>query len=698
MRVCQAISSSFIVAVLFFTCLNTHVFAQEVDGPIAREHLKRWALALLYQERFAELEKTANQLRVDKATFPDGAVKLHFFYEAFSAPKSKNNDGWIRFMSKLKAWVAKYPNSTTARNALAFGWMNYGLEARGGGYANTVTAAGWRLLAERLDNAEALLEKKNSVPGEYCPERYDLLLSLAKAKGWEAAHFESIFHAAITFDLTYPHFYLQKAEYLNPKWHGNEGDWQRFAEETAKIPENGKILYMRLAWSQYLEGRFKSLEEASISWPLLKQGFIDARHSFPKSPWLLNNFCKFACLAGDKETARPLFLEIGDRPYIEAWNTTRSIGNVDDYKRWRMWALGNDKTGATTFPSTEGTEDFRETLILAKSGDAEAQYKVGNFLDRGEQVKQDRVEAEKWLRKAAEQGLRNAQMSLGMVYFNGWEPIGRDFKKAAQWYYIAAIQGDSNAASSLAKMYFDGFGLEQDLLKAYVWYSQITQWQEPKVKEIATKLTQEQLTKGDLEVNNIREKIRINIESVEIRPIDPDSIQVPELKLAPQIKYEFIPHLKLPTGNLLDGVKWQLSGGATFDGKTLSIKDQGEAATQLNVVSSSNGCVLVAARLRHARPEAIVSGAPFLAANMTDGKFEGQKIFMGLLAPPPNNRQEGPWYKTHEIKATRFDGVKLRIGTAGKQEGSSTEIYDTKVIIFPSCNEANKAGEEYLRK
>jgi len=66
--------------------------------------------------------------------------------------------------------------------------------------------------------------------------------------------------------------------------------------------------------------------------------------------------------------------------------------------------------------------------------------------------------------------------------------------------------------------------------------------------------------------------------------------------------------------------------------------------------------------------------------------------------PIDNNRKEGPWYKTYEIRATRFDGVKLRFGTAGKQEGSSTEIYDTKVIIFQSCKEANQAGEEYLRR
>lgn len=511
-------------------CFTTHASAQEVDGSIAREHLKRQVLDLLYREKFAELEKMATHLRVDKAIFPDGALKLHFFYEAFSAPKNKKNDGWIRFMSKLKAWVAKYPNSATARSALAFGWMNYGWEARGGGYANTVTAEGWRLLAERLDNAEALLEKNPTKPAEDCPERYDFLLSLANAKGWDMPHFESLFHDAVTFDPTYPHFYLQKAGYLDVKWHGEEGDWKRFAEQTANIPEIGKTLYMRLAWSQYLRVRFKSLEEAGVSWPLLKQGFIDVRRSFPKSTWLLNNFCKFACLAGDKETASTLFLEIGDRPYIEAWNITRSIGNVDDYKERRTWALGGDKTGTKSIPSPEGTEDFLETLILAKSGDAAAQYKTGQFLERGEQVKQDRVEAQRWLRKAAEQGLRDAQMSLGMVYFNGWAPLRRDFKEAAKWYYLAAMQGEPNSPSLLAMMYDTGFGLETDLVHAYIWYSLNPRWKEKRVVEIAEKLSPEQLAKADLEVKRLGSQIRANVEAAEIAPLDPARIPLPAFK------------------------------------------------------------------------------------------------------------------------------------------------------------------------
>ena len=195
-----------------------------------------------------------------------------------------------------------------------------------------------------------------------------------------------------------------------------------------------------------------------------------------------------------------------------------------------MWALGDDKTRAKPIPSPEGTEDFRETLILAKSGDAEAQYKVGNFLDRGEQVKQDRVEAERWLRKAAEQGLRDAQMSLGMVYFNGWAPMRRDFKEAAKWYYLAAMQGEPNSPSLLAMMYDTGFGLEKDLVQAYIWYSLNPRWKEKRGDEIAATLTPEQLAKADIVIKRLRSQIQANVQAAEIAVLNPAMVPLPSFK------------------------------------------------------------------------------------------------------------------------------------------------------------------------
>ena len=52
----------------------------------------------------------------------------------------------------------------------------------------------------------------------------------------------------------------------------------------------------------------------------------------------------------------------------------------------------------------------------AESGDRNAQYQLGNMYGSGQGVSKDYVEAAKWYRKAAEQGVAKAQLGLGVMY------------------------------------------------------------------------------------------------------------------------------------------------------------------------------------------------------------------------------------------------------------------------------------------
>jgi TPR repeat protein len=688
------------IALTILLLSSKFAFAQVIDGPIARSQLERQVSNLLYQEKFDALEKMAQDLRTTKAKFPDGFWKLYSFYEGLSRPKNGSSDGWKRFLSKFDRWIQKYPDSITARTAAGSGWMKYGWAARGSGYVNTVNEEGWRLLDDRIKKAYSFLEKKPVRLSDDCPERYDLLLNLATAQGWDRPQYEALFHEAITLEPSYISYYVDKAGYLQPKWHGEEGEWQKFAKDAVKLaPESeGNSVYMHIILSLWEDKDRKSFGEVGISWDIMKQGFIDTERNFPNSPWNLNNFCKFACIAGDKETARMLFKRIGDRPYIEAWS---DVLRVSEYKKWRDWALSDNKPGDKSekplFP--RGTEDFQEMMLLAKEGDPEAQYKIGSFYLQGELVVKDNAEGVKWIRKAAEQGHREAQSSLAGQYF-GTQPIETDSKESPKWYYIAAMQGDSNAASLLGYMYYNGFRLEKDNSKAFIWYSLVTQWKDPHVKEIAAKLTQEQLNQAELELKRIREEIRINEEAAEIRILDASTIKIPTMAYKELEKIQISPPAKLPAGNLLEGVKWQSSGGAQVNEKTLSIKNGGNIETLIKVDPIFNGCMLVGARIRHSRPVAIVGGAPFFMGNLVYQGQDSTPIGMRLLVSPTVKEKEGPWFQVKPISSL-FDGIKIRFGTAGTKEdekkGSSTEFSDIRVMIFPTCEGAKAAGASFYK-
>ena len=107
--------------------------------------------------------------------------------------------------------------------------------------------------------------------------------------------------------------------------------------------------------------------------------------------------------------------------------------------------------------------------MAAEQGLAEAQSSLGLIYDNGTGVPQDYGEAARWYRMAAEQGLAEAQNSLGFMYDNG-SGVPQDYGEAARWYRKAAEQGDVYAQYNLALMYIDGTGVPQDYGEAARWY------------------------------------------------------------------------------------------------------------------------------------------------------------------------------------------------------------------------------------
>jgi TPR repeat protein len=115
--------------------------------------------------------------------------------------------------------------------------------------------------------------------------------------------------------------------------------------------------------------------------------------------------------------------------------------------------------------SGKGGEQDRAEAVkwykkAAEQGLASAQYNLGLKYDKGEGVEQDRTEAAKWYRKAAEQGLASAQYNLGLKYDKG-EGVEQSKEKAVRWYRKAARQGFASAQCNLGYMYDIGEGVRQ---------------------------------------------------------------------------------------------------------------------------------------------------------------------------------------------------------------------------------------------
>jgi uncharacterized protein len=139
-------------------------------------------------------------------------------------------------------------------------------------------------------------------------------------------------------------------------------------------------------------------------------------------------------------------------------------------------------TTATTATKAQLHAEFEKLLAAAEKGDAKAQYEVGTAYDMPYMhwkgvVDEDVIEAEKWYRKAADQGLARAQNGLAGLYLGrrnsrDGRAVQENYPEALKWYRKAAEQGDSCAQSNLGHLYLRGdeFGyITKDKVQAYKW-------------------------------------------------------------------------------------------------------------------------------------------------------------------------------------------------------------------------------------
>ena len=124
-----------------------------------------------------------------------------------------------------------------------------------------------------------------------------------------------------------------------------------------------------------------------------------------------------------------------------------------------------------TLSYADGLFDFQ--MKLAKKGNAEAEFKIGEMYETGFGVKKDQKQAEIWINKAAAQGHENAGFKL--LYWdikkNGLK--GDNRKKYADL-KSKATGGNAQAMYYVGLMYARGSGVKKNYDKALDWLNKAT--------------------------------------------------------------------------------------------------------------------------------------------------------------------------------------------------------------------------------
>jgi hypothetical protein len=130
--------------------------------------------------------------------------------------------------------------------------------------------------------------------------------------------------------------------------------------------------------------------------------------------------------------------------------------------------LSDQKATLLTLPTIDIRAEREKWIPLAKAGDAEAQFRLGDSYQYKNFPDYDPVKGVFWLRKAVEQGHTGAKDELGTAYKRG-RGVPKDHAKSVYWLTQAANDGHAQSALTLAETFQLGEGTEKNEQEAKKW-------------------------------------------------------------------------------------------------------------------------------------------------------------------------------------------------------------------------------------
>lgn len=200
-------------------------------------------------------------------------------------------------------------------------YTDYAWDARGKGWANTVTPEGWKLMAERLAEAEeALTEAWKKNPDDSEAPTQMLVVELGQGKG--RAVMETWYQRAMAADPNNLSACKKKLYYLEPKWYGDEEQMLKFARELvaggnwdARLPFELVVAHYTLAG--YTENREDYYKKNPAVWKDLQSVYEPYLKRRPDSVFDHSFYARYACWCGQWKVAKEQFDLLGDRVLLK---------------------------------------------------------------------------------------------------------------------------------------------------------------------------------------------------------------------------------------------------------------------------------------------------------------------------------------------------------------------------------------------
>jgi len=261
------------------------------------------------------------------------------------------------------------------------------------------------------------------------------------------------------------------------------GVTQDFAEEvkwTRKAADQGFVLAQSNLGNMYAQGQGVPQDYAeALKWyrKAADQGFDDAQYTLGRmylegkgTPVNIDQFLKWNRKAADQGHG-PAQFSVAIQLYAES---REILNKVDRAETDRMVSKAADISAEAKADRAALNQKYLEierwVRKAAEQGIPRAQLWLGGIYEGGYGEAKNPVEAMKWYRKAAEQGYGEAQVALAEKYREG-RIVAKDDAESAKLLGSAADHGYAPAQYSLGEMYAAGRGVPADSVAAYGWYN-----------------------------------------------------------------------------------------------------------------------------------------------------------------------------------------------------------------------------------
>jgi len=326
------------------------------------------ASRILKEEKFVEIDCLADRARSGKERLPGGLWKIHLLYQGLQQPVPypvhATQEDWTGLLQRLQQWVKARPESITARVALALANLGYAHDARGTGYANTVSETGWKLFGERTAEAQRILKEASKLVSK-CPEWYVAMQMVSVNQGWPVNEARALFEEANKFEPEYYTYARDLAYYLLPKWSGEPGDTGKFLQEAADRVggDKGDILYFQVAAADYVICGCE--DNPDLSWDRIKRGFEASEKRYGVSMVNLNRIAHLASYYGERDPvyADKILKRIGDQWDADTW------GSQETFEKIKQWV-------SVVAPAEAKVRVIEETATANEQTPEGARYKA----------------------------------------------------------------------------------------------------------------------------------------------------------------------------------------------------------------------------------------------------------------------------------------------------------------------------------